>query len=267
MYIKMNSDKSLIITIPTTIYRGENKADLITFLVPAQYGDINLADCAMMMRYILPDGTGKSEPLSYLPEMYKDYLQFSTVANTRLTADDGEIIVWLTAIGDDGSTVLKTGEAIVPVYPNRDIADYMQPEELDQLDMLAAKVAELEQNAVDTIIFNADDSTIQLSANGSPIGERIYVCTDNSNAVVDVAVSDEGELVVTFEDGTTQNLGAVGNAENVVYVPHVDEHKILTFTIETEATEVPAPVDLNPNDEWSNIDEAVIVSEYVWESM
>lgn len=202
MYIKMNSDKSLIITIPTTIYRGENKADLITFLVPAQYKDINLADCAMMIRYILPDGTGKSEPLSYLPEMYKDYLQFSTVANTRLTADDGEIIVWLTAIGDDGSTVLKTGEAIVPVYPNRDIADYMQPEELDQLDMLAAKVAELEQNAVDTI-----------------------------------------------------------------YVPHVDEHKILTFTIETEATEVPAPVDLNPNDEWSNIDEAVIVSEYVWESM
>lgn len=202
MYIKMNSDKSLIITIPTTIYRGENKADLITFLVPAEYGDINMADCAMMMRYILPDGTGESEPLSYLPEMYKDYLQFSTVANTRLTAGDGEIIVWLTAIGDDGSTVLKTGEAIVPVYPNRDIADYMQPEELDQLDMLAAKVAELEQNAVDTI-----------------------------------------------------------------YVPHVDEHKILTFTIETEATEVPAPVDLNPNDEWSNIDEAVIVSEYVWESM
>lgn len=177
MYIKMNSDKSLIITIPTTIYRGENKADLITFLVPAQYGDINLADCAMMMRYILPDGTGKSEPLSYLPEMYKDYLRFSTVANTRLTSDDGEITVWLTAFDANDAMVLKTGEVIVDIQPSKDIADYMHQEDLDALDALAMKVAELEEDVddldatkADNLTYDATAQTIQLTANGDLIG-------------------------------------------------------------------------------------------------
>jgi len=52
-----------------------------------------------------------------------------------------------------------------------------------------------------------------------------------------------------------------------IYVPHVDERKILTFTIEDMAGEIPDPVDLNPHDEWSDVDDTTVVSEYVWEDM
>ena len=57
-----------------------------------------------------------------------------------------------------------------------------------------------------------------------------------------------------------------------VYVPQVDAHKVLTFTVETEPGEVPEPVDLNPNDEWSDIGEGGMDSPgvetgYVWEDM
>lgn len=176
MYIKMNDDKSLSVTVPTTIYRGERKADLITFLVPSQYEDINLADCAMILRYIQPDGTGKSEPLAYLPEMYKTYLQFSTVVNTRFSAQAGMVTLWLTAIGDDG-VVLKTGEVMIEISPSKDVQDYLCQEDLDQLDQLMAQIEALSARKADDMIFHEEDSTVQLLADGEEIGRRIPIGT------------------------------------------------------------------------------------------
>ena len=51
---------------------------------------------------------------------------------------------------------------------------------------------------------------------------------------------------------------------SVVYVPTIDEKKILSWTVK-EATDdmtVPDPVDLNPHDEWT---EDETESEYIWE--
>lgn len=61
--------------------------------------------------------------------------------------------------------------------------------------------------------------------------------------------------------------GGGGNCDckpNVVFVPEVDENKILSWTVQ-EATDdmpVPAPVDLNPNDDWVDGEGE---SEYEWE--
>ena len=55
-------------------------------------------------------------------------------------------------------------------------------------------------------------------------------------------------------------------AANAVYVPHVSDKKILSFTIENHPTDVPEPVDLNPNDEWSTIDDDG-VTDYMWETL
>lgn len=270
MYIKMNDDKSLVVTIPTTIYRGENNADLITFLVPAEYEGKNVADCAMLMRYINPDNVGKSEALSYKPEMYKGYLQYSTVANTKITSLDGDITVWLTALDNNDAVVLKTGEALVTINPSKDIADYMSQEDMDQLDRLEAQVEELMKQKADNIVFHEEDNTIQLVAQGVEIGDRIAIAVDsedNSVCVTDVVINEDGEMVVMFSDGTSENLGKAISSDGTVYVPHIDERKILTFTIEQAAGEIPDPVDLNPFDEWSNIDETEVASDYVWEDM
>ena len=270
MYIKMNDDKSLVITIPTTIYRGERNADLITFLVPAEYEGKNMADCAFLMRYINPDNIGKSEALAYKPEKYKNYLQFSTVVNTRLTTKEGDVTVWLTAMDNDDAVILKTGEVLVTVEPSKDIADYMGNEDMDQLDRLEAQMEELMKQKADNIIFHEEDSTIQLVANGVEIGDRIVISIDDADATVcvkNVSINEEGELIVEFSDGSIQNLGKAVSDEGVVYVPHVDERKILTFTIEKAAGEIPDPVDLNPKDEWGDIDESEVVAEYVWEDI
>jgi len=173
MYIRMDSNKNLAISVNTTIYRGETNADLITFLLPAKYGEITLADCAIMLRYISPSGVGRSEPLRYLPEMYKDNLQFATVANTRLTAEDGNLTVWLTALDFNDNIVLKTGEVAIHIEPSKNIADYMPQEDLDQLDQMAAQIAYLDQVKADDLDYQKDSGTLQLKSNGVLIGSEV----------------------------------------------------------------------------------------------
>jgi hypothetical protein len=90
----------------------------------------------------------------------------------------------------------------------------------------------LSATKADNIILDEEANTIQLSANGVPIGE---------------AVARDGE-----------------NASGMVYVPEIDRDKVLSWTVQaaTENMPMPDPVDLNPADEWIE-DEAD--SEYEWE--
>jgi hypothetical protein len=55
---------------------------------------------------------------------------------------------------------------------------------------------------------------------------------------------------------------------NIVYVPTVDERKILSWTIQEVTEDMPQipPTDLNPNDEWRPTENEV-ESEYIWEPM
>lgn len=214
MYIKMTDDKELLITIPTTIYRGETKADLITFLIPNSLGDLNVADCIVTMRYILPDGVGHSEALSVQPEMYKSYLQYSTVVNTRLTKQDGDVTVWLQGFDHDATGVLfKTGEVIIPIHESKNIADYLSGDDLDQLEQIAAQLVELDEaiteldnTKADDITYNEDDGTLQLLANNQKIGTMLdfHEAVGDANEVIkfedDGSIKFDDDGSIEFED-------------------------------------------------------------------
>ena len=60
-----------------------------------------------------------------------------------------------------------------------------------------------------------------------------------------------------------------GGTSGKVYIPHIDEHKVLTFTVEDNPGILPDPVDLNPFDEWIEMDEmdGSDVTDYIWEPM
>lgn len=274
MYIKMNSDKTLTITIPTTFYQGENKADMLTFLIPAEYENKNLADCKMKMHFVLPDEELHDESLAYLPEMYKDHLQYQNKVDTSLTAQEGDVVVWLEAQDEHDEFLWRTGEVVLTVYPTTGF-DNDEPElpetDAELLKYLTQQVQELQSQKADNLTFHTEDNTIQLLADGVAIGDRIPVCAghdgDADIVVINADVNDEGQLVIYFSDGTEKNIGYISAGEGLVYVPHIDEHKVLTFTIENMAGEIPDPVDLNPFDEWSDIVENDETSEYIWEEM
>ena len=68
-----------------------------------------------------------------------------------------------------------------------------------------------------------------------------------------------------------QPVAPGGNCDcgpSVVFVPTIDKHKILSWTVQESTDEmvVPDPVDLNPYDEWNTTGNEV-VSEYIWEPM
>lgn len=85
-------------------------------------------------------------------------------------------------------------------------------------------------------------------------------------SITDISISQDNELILQFSDGSTKNLGCVIGKDGAVYVPSVSDRKILSFTIEDEPTGVPDPVDLNPNDEWGEIDDNG-VTDYTWETI
>lgn len=76
----------------------------------------------------------------------------------------------------------------------------------------------------------------------------------------------DDHLHIVFTDGTDTDLGSVVGADGKVYIPHIDEHKILSWTLEEKAQEIPDPVDLNPFDEWEEIEEDGD-TDYYWEDM
>ena len=59
---------------------------MLVFLIPKIYGNQNLADCELLLRYILPNGYGKSEALEIDLEPYNEnYYRYNLSINTRLT--------------------------------------------------------------------------------------------------------------------------------------------------------------------------------------
>lgn len=116
----MNEDKSLETTVEAMIYQNEKNADTLVFLLPRLYEEVNLANCIALLRYILPDGTGKSEELEMSPVPYnQNYYRYNLKMNTRLTETAGTIELWLCVLSLYDDVVLKTGTAIIEVTPAR----------------------------------------------------------------------------------------------------------------------------------------------------
>jgi hypothetical protein len=105
------------------------------------------------------------------------------------------------------------------------------------INKLTAQIDGYNETKADNIILNEEDNTIQLSANGVPIGDII-------------------------------DRDAEGLSSGTVFVPEIDERKILTWTVKTTSDDLtpPPPTDLNPNDEWLPTENEV-ESEYIWEPM
>ena len=210
--IKMNEDKSLITTVQATIYQNEKNADTLVFLLPKYYEEENLANCAILLRYILPDGIGKSEELEMSPIPYnKEYYRYNLKVNTRLTAIPGIIELWICAIDMHDDVILKTGTTTVEVTATKEIMDYLAPEDLNQIDKLTAKVKNLEDTKADNLAVNEEGNTIQLTANGTPIGQSVElnlnpVWADMDDIIISPDIGSVSAVIGSLDDGSAVRI-------------------------------------------------------------
>ena len=128
---------------------------------------------------------------------------------------------------------------------------------------LTAKIDGLSQTKADNIVLDAETNTIQLTANGSLIGDAVdYV----SCGIKSFDVDENDNITITLIDGRVVDLGHITGASGATFTPHISEDKILTWTNDGGLPN-PDPVDLNPFDEWSTLPEEGIDTEYEWEFM
>ena len=278
LYIKLDSDMDLVITVNEPIYRGDNLSRKITYLLPLTVGEIDMATACVFLNYVRADGTPDIVLLDRLPEKYNEsYYQYTFPIDCKLTKYPGEVCTWMQIYTGTPSnpTISKTGECMLYIMESKNMDDYLCDHQVTAIYQLhksmSAGFEQMEEAIAakaDNIIFHSDDSTIQLVSNGEPVGDRILISSQEVGvAVSDAVINDNGELVVYFTNGSEKNLGVVVGEGGQVYIPHISDRKILTFTIEDMAGEIPDPVDLNPFDEWKPVDQSSVETDYVWEEM
>ena len=308
IYIKLDRNMNLTPTAMEPIYRGDHMNQKMTFLIPTIVGDIDMMTATVYLSYIRADGTADIVLLNREDELYNEsYLQYKLPVTTTISRYAGQICTWLQIYSGPPRhpTIAKSGECILQVLGSKNMDEYISDRNLsliymmqrhmeDKIEKTETMLTERLDNTdkavaakADNIVFNEENSTIQLvstvetkdeegNATGEfeqiPLGDPIFVRADTSFDIINMEINTDGDLIVTYSDESTQNLGHVVGKDGAVYVPHVDEHKVLIFTIESKPGEVPDPVDLNPNDEWSDMGDGNMespggVTTYVWENM
>lgn len=306
-YIKLDKAMNLVVTSREPLYRGDHLCRKLTYLLPLQVGDIDIGAAAVYLSYIRADGTADIDLLNRQKELYnKNYYQFTMPVTSRLTQYAGPVTTFLTIYTGPYKTPIidKSSECVLLIQASPNMDEYISDRNLgliydmqrhmeDKVEKAKAalneridKTNETVAAKADNIVFNEKDSTIQLVStvpildeDGNIVGfqqillgDPIFVCANTVRGIANMEINADGCLIATFDDGEIKNLGNVVGKDGVVYVPHIDEHNVLTFTIETDPGKIPGPIDLNPNDEWADMGDDDVESagnrtDYIWEKM
>ncbi len=170
-----------------------------------------------------------------------------------------KISVWGGGITTNTVKIDVEDSGMVP-YEDSGISDKYYNEIINKL---TATIDELNETKADNIVYNEQDNTLQLSANGQPIGDQIQA-TLSSCGIKSFDVDENNNITITLIDDRIINLGNIEGASGVTFIPHIDEYGILTFTNDG-GLENPPPFDLNCRDEWFEDSDDYTSEDYFWE--
>jgi hypothetical protein len=75
LYIKLDDDMSLVITVNEPIYRGDNLSQKITYLIPTVVGEIDMLTASVFLSYVRADGVADVVVLDRSETPYVEGLQ------------------------------------------------------------------------------------------------------------------------------------------------------------------------------------------------
>lgn len=207
--ILVNDDNSLYGSKKERIMQRSKCVDILTFVVHPIYKGIDMTNASVMLEYILPVSRKyKTEYLTLSDERYKDcFLQYKLPFDTKLTSEAGGVEVQLTFAyadldenGNDIQKVRKTSPTTIEIVPISAWSDIIPDEALSSLDQRIlkqdAQIKALNELAnafdgnvdiVDNLVYDDANSTLQLSANGVGVGDKVSVkdMLDEGSPVVD----------------------------------------------------------------------------------
>lgn len=211
--IIVNNDNTLYGSKKERIMQREKLFNKLWILVPPHYNGYDMSECTVTMRYLMPISREfKTETLVLSDERYEECLKYVLPVDTCLTKEWGDIEINLTFTmldvnekGDIIQRVRKTDSHMITITKLPDWDSVVPDSALSALDQrilkqdaqikaLAKLAKSIDSNKVDNLVYNSVDETLQLSANGVGIGDKVSVrdMIDDGIPVVDLdSNSDE----------------------------------------------------------------------------
>lgn len=282
--ILVGESNELVTSVKERIMQRSKLVDNLHFLVDPTYKGIDMSGFTAMLEYLTPVGREyHTEVLVKSQELYKDHIEYKLPFDTKLTREAGDIELQLTFVkvtldadGKDTQMVRKTSPTTIKILPISAWSDIIADSSLNAIDQrliqaeaMIQAVGEMTQyiddNKADNISYNEEENYIQLTANGSPIGDKIKIGNIGTN-VSSIQINEDGELVVNYSNGKVDNIGKVGSKCVGTYVPSYSEDGILTFVLSDKAGDPSYEFDIDKSNDWNPID-TESNSSYFWEKL
>ena len=221
--ILVNDDNSLYGSCKSRIMQRSKCVDTLTFVVNHIYKGIDMTGATVMLEYLLPISKKyKTEYLVLSEERYKDcFLQYKLPFDTNLTSEAGAVEVQLTFVytdldekGRGIQRVRKTSTTTIDITPISAWSDIIPDESLSALDQrilaqdaqiraLADLANVLNDNQVDNLVYNSAEDTLQLSAKGVGVGDKVSVkdMIDDGIPVIDLDSNGDVDSNTKPENG------------------------------------------------------------------
>ena len=224
--ILVNPDNTLYGSVKQRIMQRSKLVDTLKFIVDPIYNGIDMTDATVMLEYVLPVSREyKTVLLTLSEEKYNDcYLQYKLPFDVDLTSQAGSLelqltfaYVEMTPNGTGIQRVRKTSSTTIEVIPISAWSDIVPDNALGGLDQRLIKLDSqmramndylnvIDNNKVDNLVYNDADETLQLSANGVGIGDKVSVkdMLDEGSPVVDLNAKPEDKP--NDDDSTESNV-------------------------------------------------------------
>lgn len=283
--ILLNETNALTTSVKERIMQRSKLVDVLHFLVDPIYKGLDMSQFTAVLEYITPASREyKTEYLVKSDELYKGKLEYKLPMDTALTREAGKIEVQLTFTkveldteGNATQKVRKTSPTTITIVPIAAWSDIIADDALTALDQRLIQVDAminaanemnnyLSETKADNIIVDKETNTIQLTANGLPIGDCCELSVNGHNCGIEsFVISVNDEIIITLTTGQVINLGKVDGASGATFIPHISDDLILSWTNDG-GLENPKPVDLSPFNDWVELgDDGEQPTQYDWE--
>lgn len=221
-------DNSLYGSRKRKIMQREKLFNKLWILVPPCYNGYDMSQCTVTMRYLLPISKEfKTETLALSDECYEEYLKYVLPIDTCLTKECGDIELNLTftmldvdKYGNVVQRVRKTGNHTLTITRITDWDSVIPDSALSALDQRIlkqdAQIRALEDlanaldiNQVDNLVYDEDEDTLQLSANGVGVGDKVVI-------KVGEELLADGIPVIDFSSTSSEDTDTEDDDNNVV---------------------------------------------------
>lgn len=277
----LNEQNELITTVKERIMQRSKLVDNLHFLVEPTYKGIDMSTFTCTMEYVSPVSREyRTENLVKSDALYKEMLEYKLPFDTKLTKEAGKIKVQLTftkasmdAEGNIIQQVRKTSTAVITIVPIAAWSDMVTDDALTALDQRLLMVDSminaaqefnqyLYETKADNMIYDNETNTLQLTADGKPIGNKVML-SSGCDGIIAINIDADGNLIAIYADGEQEVVGNVSGDCAGIYVPSM-EGDMMTFTLSDHVTENVMTFDVEHSNNWNEISSPEESSNYIW---